>query len=1257
MVTEAKIAIEINGKVLERWNKLSFARAMSDGNLPGWIETWEVDGNIIDPDGILWEDENSEDGDDLGAWVAEDGDDHDNDAGDVVAEIDVTSDVHSLHILEQLGDGSNVDISYPLPATITIEKIIRIKYEPISCFSAASHVVIKLMEGATVGPHILITGDNSYSAGSSRIKYSTDGGTTWTATTSSSFSDQAFYYWIKLTSDSTFHIGVSSDTTEPSYGGPYDMDDTLTDGVDTIQITTPAAAHGYEGFESYADAAQIITTAFWNTWNANAKGDFVAATVGGSQRGYKTKIAGAPWTTQPIYTFGTAAAAACSYSYKLRLPSLPSASVGRVYTYNTTPAISVLLYWDTTGQIYVYNNAGAQAVGAPMAINTDYTITIAHPTNSTFTITYAGTTYGPYTTYLAAAGWPAYIYLKDSAADANAFYIADIVTSWAAAGPDVDPIEAYIYELWTDEDVGEITMSNCIGKRVDIYSNDKLAWRAYIAGRDKKLSVTVPEIKLLLRDEFYPATKHDTSISNVLYQGALSNIPTLNEVPVTPDIPAAVSVDQQWCVIRHNDGTVYHDDVTRGGVTRESAEVVSCAFYDSTGQGKIGDYGGTTYALAETLGGGSHCINAEHVTESQGLYWIYTAELAEDTDEVVLGGRVRFRGAADHTAGAGRQRCDMYAYNYDTGTWVFIKTLGWAPGGVGFEYNIPQNADVDISAAYITSTGGNWQCQIKFKIEKEAWFGLSGATAAKWYCDLFRVDIKCKAVTGYVPIEARVDSTDAGLDKIDINSIPFAVQNAISGDTIMITKSVRAAMIAALVTMVGVALEVGDPPGAYSNDDRSNNGFETFKNIANLIGVPYFLDVQEDGSATLLYCDTNKTHVDFAGIVATTEIQAAPGWGRDATNTNRVTVQRTDQVGAYVNLQSARVAGAQVKFDTVYYLLADTIDDEPDRTLHSIDIYIYFKDNFVQEGSAQGIDIYFPGSDDPDSGPHLHVAHSIVDGVQKVQALFYGDSGIRGFDLIPMDAQKTVGLRVVFDYDGGTATAYYRAVVDDAGTDKLADTWTELNFVITIGITSDPARAVTIKDGSGGIADFAAVNACLMAMDIEMEPAVHDGGSISNINGDVTDGLRDENIATLTVIGAKDADGNEMIVGPVVVDAANPDGATRVHVRTGLKSLSEIERYIENFIANYEADAASLTIANFHDPENIYHPGYTYTFTIDGTEYTLVLRTASCDIDAATHKVLWTLEFGKGHAPSDARHGAREVASGTTRSVNELSLR
>ena len=126
--------------------------------------------------------------------------------------------------------------------------------------------------------------------------------------------------------------------------------------------------------------------------------------------------------------------------------------------------------------------------------------------------------------------------------------------------------------------------------------------------------------------------------------------------------------------------------------------------------------------------------------------------------------------------------------------------------------------------------------------------------------------------------------------------------------------------------------------------------------------------------------------------------------------------------------------------------------------------------------------------------------------------------------------------------------------------------------------------------------------------------------------GDVTLQTKEDRIKNLMVIGSKDANDEEQIVTGVI----DTEGFDKVKVMPSLRSLPQINGFIDDFLDKYESTKYAIRFINYIDNETVFHPGYHYTFTLDGVAYDEMLRRAECKYDTEKNCCTWTLEFGKG---------------------------
>lgn len=370
-------------------------------------------------------------------WAAEAADD---DLASVVAG-SVLVGTNCLRILDE-SNTNQASVTKTTPRALGTGDIARIgSIKPVSSSLQGtatlpiSFVLYKLREGATVVIWLAIDLYSGY------VYYSTDSGTSYTDTGIHLTLDAANTNLdVEITSTTTFKVRLNGGTWTSALAN----DNTMTTSITKIEFTTPAA-HGYEGFNSYADAHRVINENGWNNWTTDVAFDFVTATISGSQRcrAWKTGAAGASFN--PTLTFPTAATTVGSLKVTIRRASAPS---NWVYWNVLTAAGTVLVeLYDTGTNLYCTDNITARNLGT-WTTSTDYEITIAWPDNAHYIVTFKGVGSATYTYKAAATGFPGKFnfYVSNDGRTCD-FSLDNIITDWANALADVDSIDCYIDEM------------------------------------------------------------------------------------------------------------------------------------------------------------------------------------------------------------------------------------------------------------------------------------------------------------------------------------------------------------------------------------------------------------------------------------------------------------------------------------------------------------------------------------------------------------------------------------------------------------------------------------------------------------------------------------------------------------------------------------------------------------------------------------------------------------------------------------------
>ncbi|MBN2150221.1 MAG: hypothetical protein JW839_02125 [Candidatus Lokiarchaeota archaeon] len=224
---------------------------------------------------------------------------------------------------------------------------------------------------------------------------------------------------------------------------------TTTREITKVGLVTPTA-HGYEGFESYTIPDAPDDTAYWNNWDAGGKGSFTI--IAGQKGRFLKNITGA-WTTQPIYTFGTAGNKDAGSITIIFTPATSTANYPYTYWYfrrNDAAAVYQIRINLGTGAVESYNSAAYEAAGT-VTLDAANTIIITWANNTQHTITVGGATSSAITNANDNNSAMKQIEFGFQVVHTNSiqYDIDDIVTSWATAGPDVDTIDCYFDDMYT----------------------------------------------------------------------------------------------------------------------------------------------------------------------------------------------------------------------------------------------------------------------------------------------------------------------------------------------------------------------------------------------------------------------------------------------------------------------------------------------------------------------------------------------------------------------------------------------------------------------------------------------------------------------------------------------------------------------------------------------------------------------------------------------------------------------------------------
>jgi hypothetical protein len=1269
------LKLTLDGWHCQQFAKCEFTRAVNDGNLTAMIDAWlDVNGFFI-PEFSYSVGAGQAAGNHPAGWDVESGDD--GDGTDIIHEIDVTDDVHSLHVLDN-SRTKQCKISYALPVAIAHGKVLRITYKDASATSDVSancFLALQLNEGSSVGAHLLIA-----AGGQVYHKESDADQTTVTGATDTSENltpGEVRYLWVHLIDKDTYKIKVTTDKTAPSsWSATLTMPDDIDVGWDTIRIYTPDANDDGgvltdtidEDFESYTVGNSIIGGQW--SWVVGPAGTSTMKCAAGKVG----QLVANTGRSQVLYTFPTASAntpAAGVYVEVTVVGPQSGASNGiDVFIKQNATGPVYGLVFQTDGKIYDRDSGGTlNDTGATWSGGTTYVVKFEVVDDTHHKIWINSVDKGSFTNWASTNGkvidglaLDTYDYAT-AGNYATTVDIDDITASWTTETVyTTKDIEAYIYELWSDQ--GFYTPSNIRGAQIDLWQGDKHAWRGFVHAVERIISAgTSFRAALKCYDEFYACGQEDIAVSNLKHTTTIETVNT-NEINLVDAVSDVSLFNGLWALVRHNPGQLnYNAD----SGTYESLEATADS-PGSTNPDNIEVDENGTFAKTSARDNDYHKLSIDFSADCEKrdyAYMDYTMKIANPGGQTIQSGRVVIQGKSSWIQGiGGYQYAYVYAKNQVSGDYENVGMVGQAPGAnFGYIVEIPfTNTEFPLNAAHFTEDGADWRADLRFLV---TFNNANVSVTCDWYIDYLRVHVTASKDVTYVPIEAAVDTID-DTTTIDINAIPTASQNADIGDSVMIAKSIPAAIIASLIMLSNVTVNVGQPFGCHPIDYRGDDGYSAFARTCRSCGIDFWLDVDEDGGNSVLHCGGNKEFWDCHNIASSTEMDDVPGWGVYAVEDRRVTVERTNQVGSYMRIPFyAHPVNGEQHADEVYKLLSASLNDAPGRTLKSIELYFSFRGTQPLDVAPQYqriLYITFSDTNDPSAGTHVGdynekpfivLNYFKAAGVYKWQ-FDLGDGAGHGGDMtaIETDAAGTIGVRVNFDYDANTIRAYYRDVVVDGGVRKLADTWSPLSNQDDCVLNDNTPRSIGFVDESGGgVAEWTDNYICVHQIHIEFEPEVFDGGSITP-RGDVSIETREDQVKSLTVIGGKDEDGTELVHS---VDVDNT-GYNKVELQTSMTSIAELKRFADSYVDNYESEKYCIRMKGYvvEDSEDfVFHPGWTYTFTLAGVSYTEQLRRATCRADAELPgAVTWDLEFGKAHTSGAER--LRAAGQRTTSDIKEI---
>lgn len=1228
--------MSIDGQLCERFSRCEFLRQWNDCNIPATVRAWlSSTGHFLD-------------------------------------EFTQTIDLD----LEDASRTVGYEYEYDLFETVTAGHVVRIKVTPTQCVggSANCFVGVQLNEGSDVGAHLLF-----YLVDGTIYYKNDEGDQTTTTGASDSTKDMTLgsirYVWIQLQSGlATFKVAVTASATDtPSYSSAFDMPHTLSSGWDTLRVYTPEAnddggvgTPATEDLESFAHGASVEGAAGeFGTFDSPAN---LACTCEDEAGNNVLKCVSAAAFGQLGYDIDNhSVSAGDHFHFKVKVAETNIVHNIGLLSVDGNSWVALSIYSDGN----LYDSGRAQSLGA-YAANTWYNDAIIQFLSATtYKIYIGGSWYDNGGAGFNVQGAGTFssgvgsIYLN--CLTGGTIYADEMSVSWdtSVVVYTSKTLTISLDEAYSDQEC--VDLDDVKGRCIRLWQNNsagtptKLAWKGYCHTTSEKHETDSKDIELYCYDEFYKCGRNDIGISNIRHTSALTSA-TLNELVLTTAAKGGDGVTgttttpdvlkEAWAVIRHNAGTIdYNID---DDATYDTLKTTACTPSTSSNS-TITET--NTHAKTQAKDNDFHQFHTHIESADAPAYADYTLERTAPAGRTPVSGTVRIEGKSSWVNGDLNSYgfCEAWAMRYDAdGNELGYRLLGLVgqnPGSnIGYLVDVPfTTGEFSLDAENVTETGGNWQAKIRLKFTQNG----NARPVSDWYIDYLRVAVKASKDISYIPIEARIDTIDSATT-FDINSIPVAGQNAAAGDTAMITRSIRSAILAALVLLSGVTVMTDDQFGGMPSDERGNDGATAFKNTCKACGIDFYLDVQEDDTPSILYCMSCRQFFDCCGIPSATEIQNVAGWGRHSTVVHRVTVERTNQVGSYLQFPSSSVADVQQKHDKVYKLLSPDLDTAAPRTLSAFEIYLAFSGTCSTDNTRR-IKIWLSGTSDPDQGPFLEISY-FKDGASYYwRAVFSGNAGATDIDDVECDAQNTIGIRVELDYDAGTVVLKRRDVILDGATRKLADTWTTIadsNSDLTL--TEDPARCVCFSDDSSG-ATIATNYFRVHQIHLEFEPTTNTGTLTPG--GDVTEQKRADRIKSLRVIGGKDADGNEF-EHTVVMDT---EGDERVELHTDMKSIAEVKRYCDLAKEKYEYDKSAIRMDGYIDNDNVYHPGYVYTFTLDGTERTELLNKASCVWDTKDNAMRWTLDFGGGKYQGTvgvaASHAITNSGKNTSSQVNALKLK
>jgi hypothetical protein len=1151
-------------------SEVQYARALNSEPLPGKLKGWGAPEMLVDFDRF-------KDGDDacltIDPWTKETGDD--GDGTDIVHEIDVTAGVHSLYLLDKHATAANTfDVSKTFAVNVGFDKYFRIKWKPVTSAVPASYIIIKLWEGGTAGTVIFwLKIDMSTGV----VYYSTDGGATYSSALCTLTLDSVNYLRVYANSSVAGNGGIQSSLSATTgYTGSAGalLDNNMTAHVDTVEVLSTAAAHGFEGFGSYAENADIKNTTWWNNWNALCKAHgthttytFKAVTVNGILRArfYKTvaetSYDNADWA--PLYHPTTAATAANSFTFTMRFAALPTGDNLYIRTTKSTSPNTAATDLLAALKVTTAGAFGTQAGAAllTMAINTDYVVTVSQFSNALYDLVVNGTTYNNggahWGNHAGLTGWFTGFYFTGDTATLVDVSFHDLVTSWATAGPDVDPIEAYLYELWSDQTIDYAAQ---LRMPVNVLVDGKHSWRGYVSKVTKTRGKDTNWYDIQLKDLFNKMAKKkcrdDYKRAALTVSSATDNTITVAEDinPPTDTYNAALWAGTKGAIIKPSPGDNPY-----------AADADSLKLLDEwTGDAAI--YG--TYSDTQTV---NSVYEQFEVAGSGGNKISYATLKRVVTADTPISASFVGSGIMSNSWGFGMGGMTISIKNQTTGVYdsFYFHSMNAVKGETVFPFNI----DVAVAnvATYMYSSGGNWNVDVKLQITQDSNFCLT----------VVQLDYLRWRFVGrddaFEPIEAEIHAVTLNAtptkDIIAIDSAPFVDSYLALADVVLIGDAFADVMATAASGAFDI-VSIENPHHFLAQDMRGKSNFDVWKHCASIIGGYYYYQIDEEsGKSTLYHVHSliSRRLVDHFHYADATEIDDLGGWVSDgAAGTCKISLVAAE--GYVASLTTATtstytIPGASRVTECVLAIKPAVVTGS---------IEFQFKD-------AGGTVLY----------------KVKVDADKKLTC--YGASTNSGVIANVLHTDDYTLVRIVF-----TTTNAETSILCHG-----EDTYTVLDATRGIADNDITDLAIVLSNAADQLRmtfmEFAcAVDTTSTAITIQPFPSVD----------------TEDRMARLVHVRGK-SDEYEVLV--------DENGDDEVWVTDeSLLSLNTVKAMAVGLAAKFAADTTSIRVQPLAGNTN-YHVGSMYEVVIDGTTYTeRVLRRAEFSYNAKDRSEAWKLELDTG---------------------------